>query len=164
MKSALKKKHLDQTPSGRSSPVFPWSPLPQKRNLNFVDRKTPKIHPTPQEKLYPNCDSNVWLRSCEQEILEPLDGRLSGTIPQWLEGCLIRNGPGSLKVGSEYFAHLFDSSALLHRFCLKGGKVTYQCRFVETNVYKTNTAAKRIVLTDFGTVAVPDPCQTTFQR
>lgn len=38
-----------------------------------------------------------------------------GTIPSWLQGCLLRNGPGSLKVGQEYFEHLFDSSALIHR-------------------------------------------------
>lgn len=87
-----------------------------------------------------------------------------GEIPKWLKGTLIRNGPGSLKVGSECFAHLFDSSALLHRFHIVDGQITYQCKFIETNVYKTNQAAQRIVLTDFGTVAVPDPCQTTFQK
>lgn len=39
-----------------------------------------------------------------------------GNIPNWLKGSLIRNGPGSLKVGNETFSHLFDSSALLHRY------------------------------------------------
>lgn len=40
---------------------------------------------------------------------------LPGIIPSWLNGVLIRNGPGSLKVGNDEFRHLFDSSALLHR-------------------------------------------------
>lgn len=68
-----------------------------------------------KDDLYPNCDTNVWLRSCEQEIIEPIEGIDTGTIPEWLNGCLLRNGPGSLKVGDMMFNHLFDSSALLHR-------------------------------------------------
>jgi hypothetical protein len=40
---------------------------------------------------------------------------LAGCLPRWLKGSLIRNGPGSLKVGDMTFRHLFDGSALLHR-------------------------------------------------
>ncbi|KOB70760.1 putative carotinoid oxygenase [Operophtera brumata] len=31
-----------------------------------------------QKKLYPNCDSSIWLRSCEEEINEPLEGKITG--------------------------------------------------------------------------------------
>ena len=31
-----------------------------------------------EEKLYPNCDATVWLRSCEEEVEEPLEGQMSG--------------------------------------------------------------------------------------
>lgn len=65
--------------------------------------------------LYPNCDATVWLRSCKKEIVEPIDGIQSGCIPAWINGSLLRNGPGSLIVGNTEFNHLFDSSALLHR-------------------------------------------------
>ncbi|KAJ8983383.1 hypothetical protein NQ317_010476 [Molorchus minor] len=68
-----------------------------------------------------------------------------------------------LKVGDHEFCHLFDSSALLHRFGIKNGKVTYQCRFLQSETYKRNWAANRIVFTEFGTKSVPDPCQTIFQ-
>ncbi|XP_011310429.1 carotenoid isomerooxygenase isoform X2 [Fopius arisanus] len=64
---------------------------------------------------YPNCDPFIWMRSCEQEVRDPITGVVSGDIPQWLTGTLLRNGPGSLKVGNYRFDHLFDSSALLHR-------------------------------------------------
>nr|A8Y9I2.1 RecName: Full=Carotenoid isomerooxygenase; AltName: Full=Beta-carotene 15,15'-monooxygenase and retinoid isomerase; AltName: Full=Beta-carotene dioxygenase and retinoid isomerase; AltName: Full=Neither inactivation nor afterpotential mutant B [Galleria mellonella]CAO85888.1 neither inactivation nor afterpotential B [Galleria mellonella] len=117
-----------------------------------------------QEKLYPNCDSGVWLRSCEEEVTEPLEGTITGEIPSWLQGSLLRNGPGSLKVGSMRFEHLFDSSALLHRFAINDGSVTYQCRFLQSNTFKKNRAAERIVVTEFGTRAVPDPCHTIFDR
>ncbi|XP_013185217.1 carotenoid isomerooxygenase [Amyelois transitella] len=117
-----------------------------------------------EKKLYPNCDANVWLRSCEEEVTEPLEGKITGEIPSWLQGTLLRNGPGSLKVGSMRFQHLFDSSALLHRFAIHDGSVTYQCRFLRSNTFKKNRAADRIVVTEFGTKAVPDPCHTIFDR
>ncbi|XP_033226279.1 carotenoid isomerooxygenase-like isoform X2 [Belonocnema kinseyi] len=116
------------------------------------------------ETYYPNCDASVWTRSCEHEVIEAIDGKITGKIPKWLKGTLLRNGPGSLKVGEYTFDHLFDSSALLHRFGIDDGKVTYQRRFIQTEVFKKNQAAQRIVITEFGTKSVPDPCQTIFQR
>ncbi|XP_023942484.2 carotenoid isomerooxygenase [Bicyclus anynana] len=118
----------------------------------------------PETKYYPNCDGGVWLRSCELEVTEPLKGAVTGEIPTWLKGTLLRNGPGSLNVGSMRFKHLFDSAALLHRFNIQDGRVTYQCRFLRSNTFKKNRAARRIVVTEFGTQAVPDPCHTIFDR
>lgn len=43
-----------------------------------------------RENCYPNCDVNVWLRSCEKEIIEPVEGVLSGEIPSWINGSLLR--------------------------------------------------------------------------
>lgn len=115
-------------------------------------------------RYYPNCSSDVWLRSCEREIVDPIEGHLSGHIPTWLNGSLLRNGPGSWKVGDMTFGHLFDCSALLHRFAIKGGRVTYQNRFVDTQTLQKNRAAQRIVVTEFGTAAVPDPCHSIFDK
>lgn len=79
-KSNFRERLLEkEKPSGRCSPVFPWSPLPQRRHLNFIEKNRPKNTVT-NVNLYPNCDSEVWLRSCEQEILEPLEGIISGTL------------------------------------------------------------------------------------
>lgn len=118
----------------------------------------------PMENCYPNCDVEVWLRSCEQEIIEPVEGIVSGDIPRWISGSLLRNGPGSIKVGDMTYNHLFDAAALLHRFNIADGKVTYQCRFLKSDTYKKNLAANRIVVTEFGTSSVPDPCQSIFER
>ncbi|KAH9629703.1 hypothetical protein HF086_001516 [Spodoptera exigua] len=117
-----------------------------------------------EEKLYPNCDATVWLRSCEEEVSEPLEGVTTGEVPKWLRGTLLRNGPGSLKVGDMRFDHLFDSSALLHRFAIDDGHVTYQCRFLRTNTLKKNRAANRIIVSEFGTKSAPDPCHSIFDR
>ncbi|XP_012275507.1 carotenoid isomerooxygenase isoform X2 [Orussus abietinus] len=101
--------------------------------------------------FWPNCDSTIWMRSCEREVIDPIKGKVTGAIPKWLRGILLRNGPGSLKVGE-------------YRFEIADGGVTYQNRFVETDVFRKNHEAKRIVVTDFGTKAVPDPCRSIFQR
>ncbi|XP_015179593.1 PREDICTED: carotenoid isomerooxygenase [Polistes dominula] len=113
---------------------------------------------------WPNCDASTWTRSCEYEVIDPIPGHIVGKIPKWLKGTLLRNGPGSLKVGDYTFNHLFDSSALLHRFEISNGNVTYQRRFVQTEIYKKNKAAQRIVVSEFGTKAVQDPCQSIFKR
>jgi Retinal pigment epithelial membrane protein len=118
----------------------------------------------PKENCYPNCDVNVWLRSCEQEIIDPVEGVVSGEIPSWINGSLLRNGPGSIKVGDSTYNHLFDAAALLHRFNIYDGKVTYQCRFLKSETFKKNSAANRIVVSEFGTALVPDPCQSIFER
>ncbi|KAL1123020.1 hypothetical protein AAG570_002108 [Ranatra chinensis] len=116
------------------------------------------------EDLLPNCDLSVWLRSCDEEVIEPIIGQKTGQIPKWLNGSLLRNGPGSLGVGESKFQHLFDGSSLIHRFGIRDGEVTYQCRFLQTNTLKKNQAAKRIVISEFGTEGVPDPCHTIFDK
>lgn len=50
------------------------------------------------------------------------------------------------------------------RFCIADGDVTYQCRFLRSQTWRRNASAKRIVVTEFGTRAAPDPCQTIFKR
>ncbi|XP_049868033.1 carotenoid isomerooxygenase-like [Pectinophora gossypiella] len=117
-----------------------------------------------QSHLYPNIDISVWTRSCVQEIKTPIEGKVTGIIPLWLRGSLLRNGPGSTSVGPTKFNHLFDCSALLHRFAIQDGRVTYQCQFLRSNTWKKNRVANRIVVNEFATSAVPDPCHTIFDR
>ena len=52
----------------------------------------------------------------------------------------------------------------LIRYEISDGKVTYQRRFVQTEVFKKNHAENKIVVTDFGTRATPDPCRSIFHR
>lgn len=108
--------------------------------------------------------TNIWTRSCEEEIVKPIEGVVKGEIPSWINGSLLRNGAGSMKVGDTKVNHFFDASALIHRFNIVKGKVTYQCRFLQSDSYKKNMAAKRIVVTEFGTPSFPDPCESIFKR
>jgi len=101
--------------------------------------------------LYPNCDLSIWLRSCLKEELVPISGTRTGQLPAWLAGSLVQNGPGNFQFGDQTFGHLFDGSALLQKFNISNGEVTYQSKFIQSQRYKENKKAQRIVGQEFGT-------------
>ncbi|KAG5847987.1 hypothetical protein ANANG_G00132090 [Anguilla anguilla] len=90
--------------------------------------------------------------------------RHHGRLPSWLRGSLLRLGPGLFEVGDEPFYHLFDGQALMHKFDFKNGQVTYYRKFVRTDAYVRAMTEKRVVITEFGTFAYPDPCKNIFSR
>uniref|UniRef100_A0AAY3ZV45 Retinoid isomerohydrolase n=1 Tax=Denticeps clupeoides TaxID=299321 RepID=A0AAY3ZV45_9TELE len=98
------------------------------------------------------------------EIGEPLPATITGRIPSFLRGSLLRLGPGLFEVGSEPFLHLFDGQAMIHKFDFNNGQVTYLRKFVKTDAYVRAMVEKRVVITEFGTIAYPDPCKNIFSR
>lgn len=52
----------------------------------------------------------------------------------------------------------------MHSFQIADGQVTYSSRFLRSDSYKQNSEMNRIVMSEFGTLAVPDPCKNIFQR
>ena len=48
----------------------------------------------------------------------------------------MQNGPGKFSFGTDVFKHLFDGSALVRKFKIADGEVSYQCQFVKTESYK----------------------------
>ncbi|NDJ35584.1 MAG: carotenoid oxygenase family protein [Chloroflexi bacterium] len=83
-----------------------------------------------------------------------------GQIPAWLNGTLIRNGPGQFEVGDRRLTHWFDGFAQLHAFTISGGAVTYRTQFLKTRGYEAAKETGTISYAEFGT----DPCRTTFQK
>lgn len=53
---------------------------------------------------------------------------------------------------------------MLHQFRIADGSVTYMSRFLRSDVYRKNSERDRIVMSEFGTLALPDPCKNFFQR
>jgi beta,beta-carotene 9',10'-dioxygenase len=47
---------------------------------------------------------------------------------------------------------------------MEKGTVTYKSKFLQSDTYKDNSAANRIVISEFGTLALPDPCKNIFER
>ncbi|CAG02881.1 unnamed protein product, partial [Tetraodon nigroviridis] len=103
------------------------------------------------------------VRSVE-ETPEPISTEVQGTIPSWIHGNLLRNGPGKFEFGNRHYNHWFDGMAMLHQFRISEGRVTYMSRFLHSDVYKKNSEQDRIVMSEFGTLALPDPCKNVFQR
>lgn len=65
---------------------------------------------------------------------------------------------------NQRFNHWFDGMALLHQFKISNGQVTYKSRFLSSDSYQSNREQNRIVVAEFGTITMPDPCKNFFQR
>lgn len=132
--------------------------------------------------------------SSVEETPEPIITKITGKVPEWINGKFLRNGPGKFEIGSQKwvkhllvdssaaattsrgsllspvlsiltrFNHWFDGMALLHQFKISNGQVTYKSRFLSSDSYQANKESNRIAVSEFGTVMMPDPCKNFFQR
>jgi beta,beta-carotene 9',10'-dioxygenase len=76
---------------------------------------------------------------------------IQGHIPNWVKGDLIRNGPGTFRVGSEQYKHWFDGLAMSHRFSFENGQVSYQNKFLDCNAYQDAITKNKITYAEFAT-------------
>ncbi|MGD1059234.1 MAG: carotenoid oxygenase family protein [Solirubrobacteraceae bacterium] len=86
--------------------------------------------------------------------------QLSGELPSWLGGSLLRTGPAKFEVGEQHMSHWFDGLAMLHRFTIADGRVSYGNRFLESRSYRAAREQGEIVYGEFAT----DPCRAMFKR
>ncbi|XP_059849119.1 beta,beta-carotene 15,15'-dioxygenase-like isoform X3 [Hypanus sabinus] len=100
----------------------------------------------------------------KRETPEAIKAEIKGEIPKWLQGVLIRNGPGMHKIGDTVYNHWFDGLSLLHSFTFENGEVFYRSKYLQSDTYKRNIEANRIVVSEFGTMAYPDPCKNIFSK
>lgn len=101
-------------------------------------------------------------RTRSEEIIDPIDGVITGVIPKWIRGSLIQNGPGAFKIGDVTLNHVFDGMALLHRYHIVNGRITYQCRFIKSEAYETIKSQNRMAFNEFGTTVTSNG--TFFQK
>ncbi len=84
-----------------------------------------------------------------------------GELPGWLAGTLVRNGPALYDVdGDKAFRHWFDGQAMLHRFSIADGAVSYRNRFLDTDALRSARERGRMGYVEFAT----DPCGSIFSR
>uniref|UniRef100_A0A914WRG6 Uncharacterized protein n=1 Tax=Plectus sambesii TaxID=2011161 RepID=A0A914WRG6_9BILA len=131
--------------------------------LVILDAKTLKQIARCEIMTENKSDCSSLFENCE-EIPVPVHCSVTGTIPEWLTGTLLRNGPGLFSVGKTTYNHLFDGLALLQRYHIEAGNVLYSCRFLQSKAYQKNMSAQRIVVSEFGTMSFPDPCKNIFSR
>jgi carotenoid cleavage dioxygenase-like enzyme len=85
---------------------------------------------------------------------------VSGTLPAWLSGSLLRNGPARFEVGEDRYWHWFDGLAMVHRFTLADGRVSYANRFLRTPAFLEAERTHRIACSEFDT----DPHRSPLER
>jgi beta,beta-carotene 9',10'-dioxygenase len=86
---------------------------------------------------------------------------VDGSLPDWLRGALIRTGPAKWEVGRRTMNHWFDGLAMLHRFEVVDGRVTYASRFLETKAYRA--ARDRLGYGEFAPTR-PGACSSAWRR
>ena len=84
---------------------------------------------------------------------------VTGELPGWLTGALVRVTPALLEVGGKRLAHWFDGVAMLNRFGFKDGRVDYASRFIESRAYE---GAREGEWRQGGFAT--DPCRSIFKR
>lgn len=102
--------------------------------------------------------------NCE-EVTRPLQLKVKGDLPDWVEGRLYRNGPGVFDIATArgktvHIDHWFDGLAVLHRFQIENGQVTYSSRHLAAGLQRYIQATGR---TDYLSFA-NDPCLGLFQK
>lgn len=107
---------------------------------------------------------STYFRPGVTECPNPKPGQVTGHFPQWLKGTLYRNGPGQMEVNQDKYNHWFDGLSMIHKFDISDGKPTYRNQFLKSETYRKNVKANRIVVSEFGTNAFPDPCATLYEK
>ncbi|PSP97362.1 beta-carotene 15,15'-monooxygenase [Halobacteriales archaeon QS_5_70_17] len=99
-------------------------------------------------------DYRLGLRTLREEVSTPL--AVEGTLPDWLSGTFLRNGPGRFEVGGRRVDHWFDGLAMLRRFAVDGsdgaGAVAYANRFLRSEEFRSVSERDRLARAQFGTV------------
>jgi beta,beta-carotene 9',10'-dioxygenase len=104
-------------------------------------------------------DFRLGFQSLENEVeLDSLP--VSGALPGWLTGTLVRTGPAKYEVGDRVVRHWFDGFAMLHRFSFGDGEVSYANRFLHSRAFDAAERTGKISYSEFAT----DPCRSLFRR
>jgi len=95
-----------------------------------------------------------------QQEQEQIELKSTGQIPKWINGTFYRNGPGLLKSSNQTYKHWFDGLAMVHKFDIADGKVSYQSKYLETNVRDSILENESLTFPEFAT----DPCWSIFKK
>jgi beta,beta-carotene 9',10'-dioxygenase len=99
-------------------------------------------------------DYSLGFETLENEV-ELDKAPVSGSIPSWLSGTLLRTGPAKFEVGEQKYNHWFDGLGMLHRFTMSAGAVSYGNKFIQSRAYMHAMENDQISFREFGTD--PDP-------
>lgn len=113
---------------------------------------------TPPETQSQNAQK-AWAGAISQPAQEfPLTplSVLAGSIPEDLNGCLYRNGPGRLERSGQRVGHWFDGDGAVLAVHFAGGKAQATYRYVQSAGYADEEAADEFLYSGYGSLA-PGP-------
>lgn len=100
-----------------------------------------------------------------EELKEPEEAQLQGTIPKWLSGVYLRTGPGYFDFPDGFTVnHWFDGYAIISKFHVSGQSVKFEKRFLQSEAYKRATKCNRPCVCEYGTRAYSDPNRSWMSR
>ena len=85
---------------------------------------------------------------------------IQGSIPLWLSGTLLRNGPAKFSAGGEKRVSWLDGLAMLHAFEFTPEQVLYSNRFLRSKQYYIMVQEKSLDFSSF----TQDPCPIVFKH
>src|SRR5204862_202471 len=83
---------------------------------------------------------------------------VTGAVPAWLAGSLVRVTPALMDGGGKSVKHWFDGAAMLNAFGFGDGRVSYASRFLDTDYLRDARHG------DFTFGFGADPCRSLFKR
>lgn len=95
-----------------------------------------------------------------QKEVENVPLHITGQVPNWLSGHLIRNGPVTVTINGKTNEHLFDGLAMLHAFAFAEGGVHYSNKFLRSEAYRAVFYEGSLHYTGFAI----DPCRSLFKN
>lgn len=91
------------------------------------------------------------LRGLAGEGLDAAASVIEGRLPAALRGRYFRNGPGLMQRGGQRYRHWFDGDGFVQAWTLADGRASHRGRFVQTDKFRAEQAAGRLLLPAFGT-------------
>jgi beta,beta-carotene 9',10'-dioxygenase len=86
--------------------------------------------------------------------------QVSGKVPTWLSGTLVRNGPVTVSIDGKSNLHWFDGLAMLHAFSFHAGNISYSNKFLRSDAYHTVFEKGSLNYDGFA----QDPCRSLFKK
>jgi beta,beta-carotene 9',10'-dioxygenase len=133
-----------------------WGPIQIKTALYVLARQAQGIF----KRIFPSKPKTITVSAALKNELSQVPLTIKGSVPHWLSGTLLRNGPITVTVNGKTNAHEFDGLAMLHAFSFDQGKVRYTNKFLRCDAYDTVFKEGSIDYAGFA----HDPCRTLFKR
>lgn len=124
--------------------------LSYKKNTVSPYKKYAQYIPDSYRLGFTNLDHEISVENLE----------ITGKIPQWLSGTLLRNGPAKFTTQDSFVSNWFDGLAMLHAFSFDNGKVSYANKFLKTYDYDFVKKTGKMTYIGFR----QDPCATIFNK